>query len=500
MKRKLFLCFGLSYFFIHSLFGQSISFNNSYSGLYPSEAIELDSNYLWFTTAKDSGGLFYEVYRYMVDRSGILKDSSLIYSASDTSNVLGVFTKRTSDQGYVVAVNDLYAGIVLLKFDDLHNLTQQKTFTKTSFKFNFATQMIIDEDQSILITGGGTGAFRKSELLLVKFNNQLDLVWEHTFQSSDTTVNGYDIFEHHGYFTLPVKGGYLVLGVDTDSIANRFNSNDSTLVYISLIDSSTKQMVWRKSFYDSAFYGIAGIGAISDTLYYLIHAKRSLVDYNPFTLGSTDVFLQEFSRQSVFQTPTKIVSSWPNVTLRYQSCADSGFILSGGFYHYLQNPSQHIIEGESCISKFDQSGTLEWFNKYRYLKDSNALNYISNTIETKDGGYLATGTLQKTNSPYHKVWAFKVDSKGLFVSLSEENRLVFSMHPNPTSKSIHLELASSHSHSVAILDFAGRLVMQRKTPPGNNIELDVSDLTKGSYIIQIRDDNGTIGSSKFIKQ
>jgi len=79
--------------------------------------------------------------------------------------------------------------------------------------------------------------------------------------------------------------------------------------------------------------------------------------------------------------------------------------------------------------------------------------------------------------------------------ISEYNKLNISIYPNPTTFQLTLNTAEQ-IQSISILDITGKKV---KTVVTNTNTIDVSDLTKGIYFLQIQTKNG-MAVSKFIKE
>ncbi|WP_394748287.1 T9SS type A sorting domain-containing protein [Spongiimicrobium salis] len=81
----------------------------------------------------------------------------------------------------------------------------------------------------------------------------------------------------------------------------------------------------------------------------------------------------------------------------------------------------------------------------------------------------------------------------------------FSMHPNPTTDMVHMVLSENISvnkktlftYNTTILDMTGRVVQQYSFKASENIDMDVSHLKKGIYLIQIQSIKG-ISTKKLV--
>lgn len=74
-----------------------------------------------------------------------------------------------------------------------------------------------------------------------------------------------------------------------------------------------------------------------------------------------------------------------------------------------------------------------------------------------------------------------------------------SLYPNPVSNELHVNLSSSLENGVAnVFDASGNLVMTHEVN-GTSLDLTVSTLNEGMYILEVSDANGT-SVSRFSKQ
>ncbi|MCB0409364.1 MAG: T9SS type A sorting domain-containing protein [Flavobacteriales bacterium] len=77
--------------------------------------------------------------------------------------------------------------------------------------------------------------------------------------------------------------------------------------------------------------------------------------------------------------------------------------------------------------------------------------------------------------------------------------LDFSIFPNPTSGLISIQVTGLTKYSINIFDSFGRLVKNKHNQNGNQHSIDLSHLSKGIYLIRIKDENGNNQIRKIIK-
>jgi len=163
-------------------------------------------------------------------------------------------------------------------------------------------------------------------------------------------------------------------------------------------------------------------------------------------------------------------------------------------YPYPQSPSW--IQ----ISRVDTNCNLKW-NK-RFGKDG--INYVLWDMEaTPDGGCLLACSSYDYEIGIHKrnIAVFKVDSTGNAYELigdipNPQNVLIY---PNPASDNITIENPNFIKDKlILIYNIQGQLLIQLKLKQ-KRINVDISVLSKGLYIVKIKSEKGII-IKKFIKE
>lgn len=84
------------------------------------------------------------------------------------------------------------------------------------------------------------------------------------------------------------------------------------------------------------------------------------------------------------------------------------------------------------------------------------------------------------------------------LGISEAKRLHFSMHPNPATDNLTIQLpASSEKATIQFYDYIGRLALTKTVFSSDN-EINIESLNAGIYILKVISED-KIGSQKFIK-
>jgi hypothetical protein len=107
-----------------------------------------------------------------------------------------------------------------------------------------------------------------------------------------------------------------------------------------------------------------------------------------------------------------------------------------------------------------------------------------------------SGTIDTIINPSVNQTLYVVE--GSTLSLNQPQQSVFSLYPNPATDVLNIGLSHPENSitDAQIYDLAGRLVISVKDAQ----QISVQDLSKGTYIIRITDNDGRNHTSKFIKE
>ncbi len=140
-------------------------------------------------------------------------------------------------------------------------------------------------------------------------------------------------------------------------------------------------------------------------------------------------------------------------------------------------------------------------NQLTYLNAANGNNTFISDFEASNNSNLsciqvdnvAYSTTNWTNIDAGASFSLNCGSVGID-DISTVNGL--SVYPNPVKNNLFIELDNQELISIKIIDFSGKTI---KTINGNANTVNVSDLTKGIYFLQVQTENGLL-NSKFIKE
>ncbi|MBL4669927.1 MAG: T9SS type A sorting domain-containing protein, partial [Flavobacteriales bacterium] len=135
---------------------------------------------------------------------------------------------------------------------------------------------------------------------------------------------------------------------------------------------------------------------------------------------------------------------------------------------------------------FTQSANLQADGIYIQLGDYSAPTFAD--IDGDGDLDLYVGEINGTITFYENL--------GLSTGISEIENTEINIYPNPTANKLEIRNLKSPITTISIIDVTGKTV---KTIIGNVNTVNVSDLTRGIYFIQIQTEKGLV-NKKFIKK
>ena len=189
---------------------------------------------------------------------------------------------------------------------------------------------------------------------------------------------------------------------------------------------------------------------------------------------------------------------------------DNLYFLGFSFDTMLNNGNTTAI-----FAKFDSLGNLKWRHNYFKYTRAYADNYLSDFVQTKDGGFMLCGSSWDTLNGLNiqSTWILRVDSNGCEVAnclvkdttgsginpLTNNNRQL-EVYPNPANTNLTISQLANLK-MIEVYDVVGRKLEDLKMSRlGNEIQIQVSDLSSGIYFLKATDEKGNVKNAKFVKE
>ncbi|MBL7817321.1 MAG: T9SS type A sorting domain-containing protein [Saprospiraceae bacterium] len=173
----------------------------------------------------------------------------------------------------------------------------------------------------------------------------------------------------------------------------------------------------------------------------------------------------------------------------------------GGTYNFILGDVGHApIPSSFILHKLNRDYSIKWTKRY----GGDAYYEMYGVLTTDDGGCIMYGTRYDYNSvPKYDAYILKVNGEGLITSESSIPLSINNLHiyPNPSSGLVNFDYKEPLKDvQIRVIDTKGSLVHQVKIAEGLLPTLDLSFLNKGSYFIQIMEQNKIFSVSRWVKQ
>jgi hypothetical protein len=334
--------------------------------------------------AQEYGGADYDFASAVIQ----LPDGSYVYAGNSRS--AGTITP-TGSSGY---------DVWLSKTDN--NGIKKWSNTYGTSDDEYATGIVRTTDDGFLVTGYRFLNF-KNTAFAIKTDSSGTQQWQKNLVQSDDA-------QATGVVSIG-DGSYLVIGYTTTG-----NGKDG---WITKIDNSGN-IAWSKTYGgagDDTFFAIA---KSSDGNYILAGSSKSSSGDLTGNKGGVDgwVFKIDGSGNKIW---SKSFGGQKDDYFRSIAVADDGSFLVAG-YAYSGDGDVGPTKGESdgWFVKLDASGNKQWVKTY----GGQNLEYITNVVKTKEGGFLTVGYTNSTDNDVPRKngdfggWLIKMDGAGNKVATS----------------------------------------------------------------------------------
>jgi hypothetical protein len=177
------------------------------------------------------------------------------------------------------------------------------------------------------------------------------------------------------------------------------------------------------------------------------------------------------------------------------------------------------------ICRMDQNGKVLWRHLIAHMKEDEQILSIGirDAVEQSDGSLIFCGSVERLDGTgYGDAWIMRVNSKGCFdddcshvgkywrfpdgiSSIHEDvvdNKLPIIIYPNPGQNEIQVQVPDDVQYPIQyqVATMSNQVLEIGVMLDIDNRSINTTHLTSGMYLISIRDKNGQIRHSKWIKQ
>lgn len=153
----------------------------------------------------------------------------------------------------------------------------------------------------------------------------------------------------------------------------------------------------------------------------------------------------------------------------------------------------------------DSNGTDDISNSYTLIRSTTGISGSSSTHLTPYGRYLLSQSIGQSsiigtgsNAGYTLRQGYQQPSiLADVIQGIDDNELDATIYPNPFQHSIFISFGERITKDIEIdlFDITGKLIFSKKFSPSQQVRLSITDISNGSYIINVRSSNKRISAT-----
>ncbi|MBN1967727.1 MAG: T9SS type A sorting domain-containing protein [Candidatus Delongbacteria bacterium] len=364
----------------------------------------------------------------------------------------------------------------LVHLDQFGNLLNQKSYDH--FHRDMGLSVKETKDGGYIVVG-----FTKSnddkygEIMLVRVNENLEVVFERVLGEENSVDYGFDIIEN--------ESGYLVIG----AIGGFFNSvqedyrTELSKMYIAQL-SPSGQLIWEKK-YGGKGHDWVEQGLIINNDIYMVGATQSIgngsFDLALFKINDIgdSLWLKTFG-QSYYEQGRCIVYKDNKLYLGGQKRSDIN----------KKNSAIYLV----CT---DLDGTALWEKTIETDKSCK----LKDMVLSQDGQSLFCLAQLEDENTQIDYWFFTLNSSGNFISISDLNQIQNQVYPNPVAGQASIKISEEENSKgeLFIYNQNGQLVQRIENEISAQIfNFSAIELIPGFYTYLLNLGKGEVIMGKFI--
>ncbi len=436
MKRKLFLCSLIGFFFAQCLPVGAEELADTYGGTGYDYAWAIqqtaDGGYIVAGGTESFGAGNGDFWVLNLDASGNISWQKT-YGGTAYDDVYAV--QQTSDGGYIVAggTESFGAGdsdMWVLKLDASGNISWQKTYGGTAYEEAYAVRQTSDGGY---IVAGQTYSFGAgdSDMWVLKLDALGNVSWQHTYGGTS-----YD----DAYAVQQTSdGGYIVAG-DTES----FGAGDSDMWVLKL--DASGNISWQKTYGGTAYDETNAIQQTSDGGYIVAGGTES------FGAGNGDFWVLKLDASGNISWQRTYGGIGYDNSFGARQTSDGGYIVAGDTESFGAGAS------DMWVLKLDASGNVSWQHTYGGIDSE----FASDVRLASNGGVIVVGQTYSFGAGDSDSWVLKLDGTGNINECSAigtsnviptgTNATVFAPTPEVASTSVASQDSSATVNSTSALN------------------------------------------------
>jgi len=393
-------------------------------------------------------------------------------------------TIPTDDGGYIAVGSHSHTeqrgepNIYAVKTDASGNLIWEKSYGKSEFKPDGASDIIPAGDGGYLIAGYNQ-AQQDKDAYLIKIAANGDLIWEKTYGGS----GGDEISRIHP----SGDGGYYFVGSTSSLYTGAAGDFDFYLVKI----DASGNLIWEKHYGGTDWDRAASFIITSDGGFLIAGYSAS----PEFGAVARDVYVVKLDATANIQWQKVYGWEHKDGAADLVATSDGGYLIVGGS-EQLYDSAFETWRSDLYVIKIDGTGNEQWSQMYGGNHEDGA----SSVCQLSDGGYIISGST-RSYSKDSDIYLLKLDKSGDFIDIFQAPEMapgkyhLSQNYPNPfnNSTNIYYELPQKSNVQITIYNIHGQLVrtlVHESQQAGRHVvKFKTGDLTSGLYFYQIKADD-----------
>jgi len=329
---------------------------------------------------------------------------------------------------------------------------------------------------------------------LLALDTTLQVKWEQTY--IPTNLNGQGGFAFYDVASVS-DGGFFIGGERLIFGTNGLSRRKGVLLKI----DSLGQEIWREELDGPEGNHKVLVEEIDDSSAAFFTTRIDVPDSQPFTqlrFGVADKIgiLLDTTMGGVVRNMTPDFFEWS---------PDIGFI-GGGFAQGLGF--------KSYAANVDPTGSIKWKREYFNGNDIGTdYGFLESMTFTQDGGMLFAGYFLNRNANGANMWLVKTDSLGCdtpgcqnigLEELITAKQSRIQLYPNPAKGEVsllldHRHLKDNKELTIRVLNQLGQVINSCEISSVQlELKLDISALPAGTYMVEVKGEESTLGFEKLV--
>ena len=405
------------------------------SGYYNYKNIISDQNDNYYIASKYYTANDVDLKLFKFNSSGQIQWSKIFFG-NELDSIINPVRILKSTNGYIYLIgykNDYYVmggGIFVLKLDESGNITDSTIYKRQGNEFTGAADAVIDNNFNLYVTGAVFKYPNYDSLLTVKFNPNLDLVWDRTYADTISYGNYCRTISVDALGNVYSAGkllvGYIGFFMNYDIVTMKYSSNGS--------------LSWLQTYqYNSTVYDEAAFDLVLDANNNVLVTGYTYYPTAGNDTGSSVLLKYNNAGQLIWGNTYNIVTNGQEMGMK--------ILLNNDYYvHVFSNNGSKLI-------KVNSSGSLLWNTSIpgnvNYLNFDNFNNIIFTGYQSTSYNNPLSIVKVSQNGTITQNYLYSYNGTGsdagyYFKSYNDSKLYVFGLHINDL---MFLKLIPSTAHN-----------------------------------------------------